>query len=126
MKNAISNHTGIPHKSTLRKPLLYTASIKVTARKIQIMLLARRHVAVGVAGDLPIDMRHRRDLQLSRGAAHLHQHHLLLKRCQRSLCSASGQKRSEEGERFHRIDSRPLGRKGSIAHAISAVQNGVT
>ena len=37
MTAAINSHSGIPHKSTLRKPLLYTASVMVPSRKIQIM-----------------------------------------------------------------------------------------
>lgn len=119
-------HKGDVHNSTLRKPLLYTANTNTTARNIQIMLLARRHVAVGVAGDLPIDWCHRRDSQLRRGVAHLHQDHLLLKRGERWPVSATSQEQSEENERFHRIDSRPLGREASIAQAVLAVQNGIT
>lgn len=35
--NAMSNQAGMPHSSTLRKPLLYTARISTTARNNQIM-----------------------------------------------------------------------------------------
>lgn len=34
---AMNSQTGMPHKSTLRKPGLYTASIRTTARKTQII-----------------------------------------------------------------------------------------
>lgn len=126
MKNAINSHAGKPQSSTLRNPLLYTASASTTARKTQIMLLIGCHVAIGVARDLTIDRSHGwRWRQLISGSAHLHQDHLLLKRCERLLCSATGQQHSDQGERFHRIDSRPLGRQRSIAHPPGAVQNGV-
>lgn len=37
MKNAISNHAGMPQSNTFLKPGLYIASIRTTARKIQTM-----------------------------------------------------------------------------------------
>lgn len=88
-------------------------------------LLTGRHVAIGVARDPAIDRSHGGHLQLRCRAAHLHQDHLLLKGCGR-FHGATGQKQRKEGERFHRIDSRPLGREPSIAHPHRTVQNGVT
>lgn len=123
----MSNQTGMPHNNTLRKPGLYTARISTTARKTQIMLLTGRHVAIGVAGDRPIDRCHGgRGRQLVSRSAHLLQDHLLLKRGERWPVGAASQEQGEEGERFHRIDSRPLGREPSIAYSHRTVQNGVT
>ena len=34
---AMNSHTGMPHRSTLRNPGLYTASVMTTARKNQTM-----------------------------------------------------------------------------------------
>lgn len=88
-------------------------------------LLTLSHVAIGVARESAIDRCHGCDLQLISRAIHLLQNHLLLKR-RRWFHSAAGQKHREQEKRFHRIDSRPTGREGSIAHPTPAVQNGVT
>lgn len=127
MMAAINSHAGSPHSSTLRNPGWYTARISTIARNIQTMTsLTGCHVAIRIAGDLMVDGRHRwRGRQLIGWTAHLLQDHLLLKRRQRLRCTA-GQKKSEQGERFHRIDSRPMGRNASIAHSLLRVQNGVT
>lgn len=144
----MSNHMGMPHNSTLRKPLLYTARISTTARNIQIMAspvaanpcthrsdLAVGHVVTGwslgcwhgssdraLAG-IAADRGHwlgRRRRVLRDGQAWGRRQNVGLG------CGRSDHQKACEEQRFHRIDSRPLGREHSIAHRCAVVQNGFT
>jgi len=148
MKKAISSQAGMPHSSTLRKPGLYTARIKTTARKIQIMTSP-------IAAD---QGSHRGDFAVSHGVTRIAGRHgrrrgyrslariagngcqLLrrwrcvlrdgqMRRWRQNIClrlRQSDHQKQRGSQRFHRIDSRPLGRESSIAQPPGAVQNGVT
>jgi hypothetical protein len=107
----------------IARQMYMAAAIDINAWNMALLTLS--HVAIGVARESAINRCHGGNLQLRCRAAHLLQEQLLLKRRGR-FHSAASQKHREQEKRFHRIDSRPTGREGSIAYPGSAVQNGVT